>query len=56
MYVLIPSFNKQQTFVCKVFNSFDSKLKNEEALIRKILDLQKQFLLNKLIYLKNMFV
>lgn len=36
---------KEQTFVCKVFNSFDSKLKNEEALLEKY-RLQKQFLLN----------
>ena len=38
---------KEQTFVCKVFNSFDSKLKNEEALLEKY-RLQKQFLLNNL--------
>ena len=38
---------KEQTFVCKVFNSFDRKLKNEEALLEKY-RLQKQFLLNNL--------
>ena len=38
---------KEQTFVCKVFNSFDNKLKNEEALLEKY-RLQKQFLLNNL--------
>ena len=38
---------KEQTFVCMVFNSFDSKLKNEEALLEKY-RLQKQFLLNNL--------
>ena len=38
---------KEQTFVCKVFNSFDSKLKNEEALLEKY-RLQKQFFLNNL--------
>ena len=38
---------KEQTFVCKIFTSFDNKLKNEEALLEKY-RLQKQFFLNNL--------
>ena len=38
---------KEQTFVCKIFTSFDNKLRNEKALLEKY-RLQKQFLLNNL--------
>ena len=44
--ISVPNL-KEQTFVCKIFTSFDNKLKNEEALLEKY-RLQKQFLLNNL--------
>ena len=44
--VSVPNL-KEQTFVCKIFTSFDNKLKNEEALLEKY-RLQKQFFLNNL--------
>ena len=44
--ISVPNL-KEQTFLCKIFTSFDNKLKNEEALLEKY-RLQKQFLLNNL--------
>lgn len=44
--ISVPNL-KEQTFVCKIFTSFDNKLKNEEALLEKY-RLQKQFFLNNL--------
>ena len=44
--ISVPNL-KEQTFLCKIFTSFDNKLKNEKALLEKY-RLQKQFLLNNL--------
>lgn len=44
--ISVPNL-KEQTFVCKIFTSFDNKLRNEKALLEKY-RLQKQFLLNNL--------
>ena len=44
--ISVPNL-KEQTFVCKIFTSFDNKIRNEKALLEKY-RLQKQFLLNNL--------